>query len=29
MLCVSDDFKAAGVDCEHLAAQIEEHILHI
>lgn len=24
---VSDDHKSIDVDCEHLAAQIEEHIL--
>lgn len=26
-VCVPDDHKTIGVDCEHLAAQIEEHIL--
>lgn len=26
-VCVLDDHKAIRVDCEHLAAQIEEHIL--
>ncbi|MEQ2290762.1 hypothetical protein AMECASPLE_006355 [Ameca splendens] len=26
-LQTGDDFKAIGVDCEHVAAQIEEHIL--
>lgn len=27
LLCVSDEHLSAGVDCEHLAAQIEEDIL--
>ena len=26
-LCVPDDHRTIGVDCEHLAAQIEEDIL--
>lgn len=26
-LCVPDDHRTIGVDCDHLAAQIEEDIL--